>query len=357
LIEHWSAIFSGASRRELVSLFTDAPHVPIIDFAPFEQGGPWRDHVAAQVDWAASEFGFFYIVGHGIDLRAIDRLVALSRVFFQQDEETKQRIRMSRGGRAWRGYFPVGGELTSGHPDLKEGIYFGEELPQADPRVRAGTPLHGENLFPDLPGFRDAVLEYMTELTGLSHNLMSAVARGLLLEDHYFFDHYTANPTKLFRVFNYPPSQQSGFGVGEHTDYGLLTLLYQDEIGGLQVRYESAWIDVPYVPGSFVVNVGDMLERLTSGRYTSALHRVVNRSPQPRISMPFFFDPSFDALLEPIPGVNSLRSRRGRPDRWDGFDLEELHGTYGDYLLGKVAKVFPDLGRSYLADAAASNLV
>jgi isopenicillin N synthase-like dioxygenase len=280
-----------------VSLFTDAPHVPIIDFAPFGQGGPWRDHVAAQVDWAASEFGFFYIVGHGIDLRAIDRLVELSRVFFQQDEEIKQRIRMSRGGRAWRGYFPVGGELTSGHPDQKEGIYFGEELAQPDPRVRAATPLHGENLFPELPGFRDAVLEYMTELTGLGHNLMSAVARGLLLEDHYFFDHYTANPTKLFRVFNYPPAQESGFGVGEHTDYGLLTLLYQDEVGGLQVKYESEWIDVPYVPGSFVVNVGDMLERLTSGRYTSALHRVVNRSRQPRISMPFFFDPSFDAPL------------------------------------------------------------
>jgi isopenicillin N synthase-like dioxygenase len=136
--------------------------------------------------------------------------------------------------------------------------------------------------------------------------------------------------------------------VGEHTDYGLLTLLYQDEIGGLQVKHGSGWIDVPYVPGSFVVNVGDMLERLTSGRYTSALHRVINSSGRSRISMPFFFDPRFDAELRPIQGVGPVAVRPGLIDRWDGIDLRDVRGTYGDYLVGKVSKVFPDLGRSAL---------
>jgi isopenicillin N synthase-like dioxygenase len=336
--------------------FTDPPRLPIIDFAPFEAGGAWRDHVAAQIDWAASEFGFFYVVGHGVELAMIERLVALSRTFFLQDREQKQAIHMSLGGRAWRGYFPVGDELTSGRPDLKEGLYFGEELPELDARVRAGIPLHGGNLFPRLPGFPEAVLDYITELTSLGHHLMSAIGRGLHLGDHYFFDHYTANPTKLFRIFNYPAipldQPEDTRGVGEHTDYGLLTVLYQDEAGGLEVQYGNTWLDVPYVPGSFVVNVGDMLERLTSGRYTSALHRVVNRSGRSRISMPFFFDPGFDTVMEPIAHVAPPSACRNTA-RWDGRDLEAVSGTYGDYLLSKVSKVFPELGRQQQIDRCA----
>ena len=102
------------------------------------------------------------------------------------------------------------------------------------------------------------------------------------------------------------------------------------------------------MPGSFVVNVGDMLERLTSGRYRSALHRVINRSGRPRLSMPFFFDPRFDAVLEPIPTVGPIHARPGLLERWDGIDLREVRGTYGEYLIGKVSKVFPELGRGHL---------
>ncbi len=332
-----------------MSSFADSPRLPIIDLSLFDVGGTWRDHVAAQVDWAAGEFGFFYIVGHGIESGVIDSLLTSSRTFFRQSAEEKHRIHMSRGGRAWRGYFPVGGELTSGRPDLKEGLYFGEELEEDDERVRAGKPLHGRNVFPELPGFREAVLDYMSALTGLGHRLMTSIGRGLRLGDNYFVDRYTGSPTTLFRIFNYPSARAADArGVGEHTDYGLLTLLYQDEVGGLQVKHRSGWIDVPYVPGSFVVNVGDMLERLTSGRYTSALHRVINASGRSRISMPFFFDPRFEAELRPIAGVAPEAVRPELIDRWDGIDLRDVRGTYGDYLVGKVSKVFPELGRSSL---------
>jgi isopenicillin N synthase-like dioxygenase len=333
--------------------FADTTRLPVIDLSLFDAGDPWRDHVAAQVDWAASEFGFFYIVGHGIEQEVIDSLLRLSHTFFDQNAETKNRVHMSRGGRAWRGYFPVGGELTSGRPDLKEGLYFGEELAEEDVRVRAGTPLHGRNIFPDLPGFRDAVLDYMRALTGLGHKLMTSIGRGLRVGDSYFVDRYTGNPTTLFRIFHYPAAQlgtnPDTRGVGEHTDYGLLTLLYQDDVGGLQVKHGANWIDVPPIPGSFVVNVGDMLERLTSGRYVSALHRVLTPSARSRISMPFFFDPRFDAVLEPIAGVGRPVAARSGSERWDGIELSGLTGTYGDYLIGKVSKVFPDLGRSHLA--------
>ena len=154
----------------------------------------------------------------------------------------------------------------------------------------------------------------------------------------------------LFRIFNYPPAtagaDENELGVGEHTDYGLLTLLRQDEVGGLEIWHRDGWLPAPPVPDSFVCNVGDMLERLTAGRYVSALHRVRNVSKHDRISMPLFLDPSFDAVLAPItplaPDPSAVDRRRGGR-RWDGTDLATVSGTYGDYLLNKVSKVFPQL--------------
>lgn len=138
----------------------------------------------------------------------------------------------------------------------------------------------------------------------------------------------------------------AGWGVAEHTDYGLLTMLRQDAAGGLEVRGRTGWIDAPPIPNTFVCNLGDMLERMTSGRYRSTPHRVRNTSGTDRMSFPFFFDPGWDALVLPVPAIG------GEPvdaaPRWDGADLLELEGTYGDYLLSKVGKVFPDLGSSVL---------
>ncbi len=161
--------------------------VPIIDVAPLSGGIRDRLAVARALDSACRECGFFYVIGHGVDPDLIARLEHLSRAFFALDLEAKMKIRMDLGGRAWRGYFPVGGELTSGKPDWKEGIYFGAELPDDHPLVRAGTPMHGANLFPAQPaGFREAVLEYMTALTRLGHTLMRGLALGLGQEESLF---------------------------------------------------------------------------------------------------------------------------------------------------------------------------
>lgn len=189
-----------------------------------------------------SRIGFFYIIGHGVDENLQQRLEELSRHFFAQDLETKLKIRMALAGIAWRGYFPVGGELTSGKPDLKEGIYFGAELPDEHPLVQAGTPMHGSNLFPaNIPQFAETVLEYMEAMTNLGHILMTGIALSLGLEESYFADRYTSDPLVLFRIFNYPPNLSPSdsapiWGVGEHTDYGVLTILKQDDSGGLQVK-------------------------------------------------------------------------------------------------------------------------
>jgi isopenicillin N synthase-like dioxygenase len=173
---------------------------------------------------------------------------------------------------------------------------------------------------------------------------MRLVAVGLGPDAGWFDAHLTTDPTVLFRIFRYPPSTDDGWGVAEHTDYGLLTILLQDDCGGLQVKGPDGWVDVPPVPDVFVCNMGDMLDRMTGGRYRSTAHRVRNPSGQDRLSFPFFFDPSWDARIEPLP-LTDAAPADDRATRWDGTSVHEWSGTYGDYLTAKVAKVFPALAR------------
>jgi isopenicillin N synthase-like dioxygenase len=316
--------------------------IPIVDISALRAGTEDRIAVARQIGQACREFGFFYIVDHGVHESIQKRLEEISRRFFAQDLQTKLEIAMARGGRAWRGYFPVGGELTSGYPDMKEGIYFGAELDAEHPLVKAATPLHGSNLFPsNMPGMRPLVHEYLAAMTQLGHSLMTGISLSLGLEESYFAKNYTFDPLILFRIFNYPPHAASG--VGEHTDYGLLTILWQDMSGGLQIKVRGDWVDAPPIPNSFVCNIGDMLDRITGGRYLSAPHRVQNPAATSRLSFAFFFDPNFNADVKPLPPGAGIRDNRS--ERWDHASVHEFRGTYGDYLLNKVSKVFPDLHR------------
>jgi isopenicillin N synthase-like dioxygenase len=326
--------------------------IPVIDVNPLILGTEARRDVAVKIGEACRECGFFYIVGHGVSEDLQRLLEELSKDFFAQDLGTKLQISMSRGGRAWRGYFPVGGELTSGKPDLKEGIYFGAELEADHPLVKTGTPMHGPNLFPpNMPGFREIVLDYIAAMTRLGHCLTAGIALSLGLEESYFADRYTSDPLILFRIFNYPPALASpdfetSEGVGEHTDYGLLTILRQDMSGGLEVKIKSQWVAAPPIPDSFVCNIGDMLDRMTAGHYLSTPHRVRNQARHSRLSFAFFFDPNFHAKVEPIKIVEEVRDNKD--ERWDRTSVHEFRGTYGDYLLSKVSKVFPQLQRAVL---------
>ncbi len=329
-----------------------AAMLPVVDIAPMLGGADSaaRGRVAADIGEACRAHGFFYIAGHGIKDALQSGLRDASRTFFALPAADKMRVAMLRGGRAWRGYFPVGGELTSGRPDLKEGLYFGAELPPDDARVRAGWPLHGANLWPvEVPALRAAVLDYMTAASRAAQAVLAAVALSLGLEEDWFWRHYTADPTVLFRVFRYPPqaAAEDGWGVGEHTDYGLLTLLLQDDVPGLQVRTPQGWLDAPPLPGTLVCNIGDMLDRLTGGTYRSTPHRVRNASGRERFSFPLFFDPDFTARVTPLPQhalIDPDRVAADRSARWDGASvLAPFDGTYGDYLLDKVGKVFPQL--------------
>lgn len=328
-------------------------NLPVIDVTELIAGTAAQEDVARQIGAACRDMGFFYVTGHGIDERLQSDMEDLSKKFFAQDLEEKMRIQMKFGGRAWRGYFPVGGELTSGKPDMKEGIYFGAELSDNHPMVLAGAPVHGKNLFPAIENFKETVLAYMDAQTRLGHALMRGIALSLQLPANYFELKYTADPLVLFRIFNYPyvsdqDSDSPSWGVGEHTDYGVLTILKQDDAGGLEVKSTRGWIAAPPLKNTFVCNIGDMLDRMTRGLYRSTPHRVRNPAPRDRLSFPFFFDPNFNAKVEPIETIAIGEFQDDRESRWDKASVHELSGTYGDYLLSKVSKVFPDLRKAVL---------
>ncbi len=329
--------------------------LPIIDMAPLFDATltAGRERAARDIERACRDSGFFYVTGHGVSGEVLARLERESHRFFALPRESKEALAMAHGGPAWRGWFPLGGELTSGKPDRKEGLYLGTELGPEHPRVTAGWPLHGANLWPaEVPELRPAVLDYMDAVTRAAHALMEGVALSLGLEAGYFRRHYTAEPTVLFRIFHYPAEVhregEETWGVGEHTDYGLLTLLAQDECGGLQVKTPRGWVEAPSVPGTLVCNIGDMLDRMTGGRYRSTPHRVKNVSGRDRLSFPLFFDPDFAAEVKPLPTASTANVDEDRARRWDGASVHAIQGTYGDYLLGKVSKVFPQLVRRVL---------
>lgn len=313
--------------------------LPLVDLT----GEP--DEVGLAVDRACRDVGFLVVTGHGVDPDLIARLRSAAAAFFALDDSKKQAIAMPNGGAAWRGWFPLHGELTSGIPDDKEGLYFGTELSLDDPRVVARLPLHGPNQFPEHPPeLEPLVLETIAALQGVAHRVLAAMAAGLGLPQDWFATNITADPTVLFRVFRYPACTSrlgdNQWGVREHTDYGLVTVLAHDGTPGLEVHTSNGWVAAPTRPDAFIVNVGDMLEKLTAGRYRSTPHRVINAADHDRYAFPLFLDPGWDQRVVELP--LDAQGVAGRA-RWDGENPLAWEGTYGDYLTSRVARVFPDL--------------
>jgi isopenicillin N synthase-like dioxygenase len=200
-------------------------------------------------------------------------------------------------------------------PDLKEGFYVGEDLPPTDPRVIAGLFNHGPNQWPPtLPSFRPVLESYFSAMAGLATTLMRGMALSLDLEEDYF-DAFCADQMAILRLLHYPPQPANPMpdekGCGAHTDWGCLTLLWQDDAGGLQVHTEGEWMPAPPIPGTYVVNVGDLFARWTNDLYRSTLHRVINASGRERYSIPYFFEgnPTHEVACIPTclaPGASPL---------------------------------------------------
>lgn len=285
--------------------------VPLIDFGDFLSGDEEaRKATALKLGEACRNIGFFYLTNHGVPASLIERTLDEAKRFFALPDERKAEIAIERSA-CHRGWFKMGGEnldpaKQKAGGDLKEGIKIGRDLPADHPLVLSGLPLHGPNQWPgELPGFKETVQECYRALSDLGRNVMRAFALALELpEDH--FERWLTGPMATLGPLHYPPQAgaitEARIGAGAHTDFGCLTILWQDAAGGLQVRNTAGqWLDAPPIPGSFVVNIGDMMARWTNDLFTSTFHRVINTSGRDRYSMPFFFDPDFNADLTALP--------------------------------------------------------
>ena len=283
--------------------------LPIISIAGLRSpDARTRVAVARELRSACLDKGFFYACDHGIPAETTAAVLREARRFFALPIEQKMMVDIAKSF-CNRGYEPMGKQvLESGAPpDLKEGFQIARELPEDDSRVVARVFSHGPNQWPgDLPGWRETLEAYQRTMSELAALMMRGMALSLDLPEDAFAG-FCDEPIAMLRLLHYPPQpanpQPDEKGCGAHTDWGAITFLLQDDAGGLQVwdNNENVWIHAAPIPGTFVVNLGDMMARWTNDRYHSTRHRVVNMSGRDRISIPFFYDGRADFVVSCVP--------------------------------------------------------
>lgn len=272
----------------------EAP-LPVIDI------GRERDAatIAREIRTAALDTGFYYIANHGVPQAARDRAFDALPAFFDLPLEEKERLRRGKGK---KGYEGTGVQIidAGSPPDLKESWNVGWERGAREPEAAI-------NQWPErLPGFKDAIKAYYRELDALGARLIRLTALSLELPEDYFVEAFTPPHTSL-RCLCYPPQPEAAefnqMGAGAHTDIGMLTILAQDDCGGLELcTVDGEWRSAAVIPETFVVNIGDLLARWTNDRYRSSLHRVMHaQTKKTRYSMAFFYGPTYYTKVEPIP--------------------------------------------------------
>jgi isopenicillin N synthase-like dioxygenase len=283
--------------------------LPVIDIARLSSSKlADRLEAAHDIRKACLDNGFFYITGHGVPMGLMDAAKQQTEKLFDLPMSEKMKVSktLSYCNRGWEPLSQEQLDLTA-PPDLKEMFFMGLELPEDHPSVIARRFNHGPNLWPaDLPGFRPTFRAYHAAMRDVCETLMLGVALALELPEDYFVS-FARDPLSSLRLLHYPPHPASALkgqaGAGAHTDFGAITLLLQDDNGGLQVKgADGRWIEATPIPGTFVFNIGDALGRWTNGIYRSTVHRVVNTSGRERYSMAFFFAGNATHPLQCLPG-------------------------------------------------------
>jgi isopenicillin N synthase-like dioxygenase len=283
--------------------------IPAVDLETSQEAAAMAIHRACR------ETGFFYIVNHGVPSGLVAAQFDWAKRFFGLPLAEKQALHMTKSPSA-AGYEPIGGQRLDSQdanadaapPDLKEAYYCTTDLASDNPLAMKRIRGFGHNQWPDgLPGFREQMLRYHAAMSALGDRLLSLIALSLELPENWFAAQYDT-PAATLRLVRYPPqpgaAQFNQIGAGAHTDWGDVTILAQDMTGGLEVQNASGhWIAATPLPGAFVINIGDLMARRTNGIYNSNMHRVKNNQSQSdRYSIPFFYSPRPDALIEPMPG-------------------------------------------------------
>lgn len=288
-----------------------ATHIPVIDLADsYSADGEKRRGVAWEIHKACVDTGFFYIKNHSVPPAVMHGQLALAERFFELPMAEKRALMPEQEG-INLGYEPIAAQtLDEGSPpDLKEGFKSGLDVDEHHRYTKLKVPGMGRNLWPQaIPGFKAQYESYVDKVLELARHLAEMLALSLELPDQYFAD-ALEEPLHYCRILKYPPLDENAapnqLGAGAHTDWGLMTLLLQDEIGGLEVRNaDGQWIAAPPIDGTFIVNLGEMLPVITNDRYKATMHRVLNNeTDRTRYSCPTFIDPEYFYKVKCAPTI------------------------------------------------------
>ena len=327
--------------------------LPLLDLAKLNAGGAEKSAFLEQLRVAARDVGFFYVIHHGVDAALSRRVQQEARRFFALPDAQKQQMAMIHSPH-FRGYNRAAAEITRGKPDWREQFDIGAERPALplkdnDPRWRR---LQGPNLWPEtLPSLKPLLLSWQSEMTQMALTLLRAFAEALALPQNAFDPLYGDKPNEHIKLIRYPGqhASQSNQGVGAHKDSGFLSFLLQDEQKGLQVEVSPGrWIDAAPLPGSFVVNIGELLELATNGYLRATVHRV--ESPpagQERLSIAFFLGAQLDAVV-PVYALPETLAREAQGPESDPLN-PLLRDVGWNYLKGRL-RSHPDVAERYYRD-------
>jgi len=301
------SVSSAGIEDKITALSVDIAEIPVVDFSPFLRGDlSGKARVAVQIAEACNRIGFFYIKGHGVDQGLIDAAFAQSAAFYNRPAEEKQRTLATPDW--YRGWIPMPpNQPLSRSSRLHEQFRLQEEF--SDGEI---DPLfYRPNRWPDdMPDFRDVCKQYYEAMNMLSHHLLKAFAIGLGLDQDRFSAYFHKPLSQLSLLYYTSLPDDADIEVSNtvsHTDEGPFTILAQDSRGGLEVkRRDGTWIEAPPIPGTFTINVGDMMMWWSNGRYLSNFHRVRNRSTFERYSIPFFMNPDRDVTVAPLPEMLAI---------------------------------------------------
>ena len=275
--------------------------IPVIDIAAlYGTDAAAKKAVAAKIGAACNDTGFFYVVNHNVPVETIDRTLSIVDKFFHLPEAERLKVKADRNN---RGYREVGDTLhANGKASARDSFDLGFPVTEDDPEVKAGTPLYAPNNWPSLPGFREAVEGYYGETYKLGMKVLEGFAISLGKPDDFFTRHFT-KPVADMVINHYLGAAGlhiSDQASGPHTDHGIVTILWQDSLGGLEVLGEDGnWISVTPLRGSYVINIGELMKRWTNGRFKATIHRVVHLQNKSRYSMPLFCNPNFRTVVDP----------------------------------------------------------
>jgi len=326
--------------------------LPLLDLRRFDAGGAERAAFLTELRLTAHETGFFYLTGHGIPEARIGGILSAARRFFALPEAEKLAIEMVHSPH-FRGYTRAGWEHTRGLPDWREQLDVGAERPAlpAAADAPAWTRLQGPNQWPaTLPDLRETLLRWQADTTDLAVRLIRAFAASLGQDEDVFAPIYAGSPQQLVKIIRYPGRDAAGSdqGVGAHKDSGFVTVLLQDDQGGLQVETESGWVDAHPVPGTFIVNIGELLELASNGYLRATVHRVVTPpAGVDRISVACFLGARLDSTV-PVLALAPDLAAQAR-----GVTQDPLNPLFRDvgqnYLKGRL-RSHPDVARRHHAD-------